>query len=165
MKIAKDRVVAIEYTIRNQAGDVVDTSDGRGPLVYLHGHDQIVPGVESAIDGLEAGKDIEVSIDPGDAYGERDPGAILILPRSAFPAGEDLEAGTMFRAFRSDGRPVIFSVIEASEEHVVVDANHPLAGQTLKVNVIVLSVRTATGDELRHGHVHSDAGASSDQLA
>src|SRR5262245_25928226 len=100
MKIAKDRVVAIEYTIRNQAGDVVDTSDGRGPLVYLHGHDQIVPGVEAAIDGLEVGKNLEVSIHPDDAYGERDPAAILILPRRAFPAEEDLAPGTMFRAFR-----------------------------------------------------------------
>ncbi len=165
MKIAKDRVVAIEYTIRNQVGEVVDTSDGRGPLVYLHGHDQIVPGVEQAIDGLEAGKNIEVSIDPPDAYGERDPGAVLVLPRHAFPAGEDLAPGTMFRAFRPDGRPVIFSVIEASEEHVVVDANHPLAGQRLSVAVEVLSVRSATPSELRHGHVHPDAGLSSDQLA
>jgi FKBP-type peptidyl-prolyl cis-trans isomerase SlyD len=165
MKIAKDRVVAIEYTIRNQAGDVVDTSDGRGPLVYLHGHDQIVPGVEQAIDGLEVGKNLEVSIQPGDAYGDRDPAAILVLPRQAFPAEEDLEPGTMFRAYRPDGRPVIFSVVEASEEHVVVDANHPLAGQTLMVAVVILSVRHATGDELRHGHVHPDAEAPTDHLA
>jgi FKBP-type peptidyl-prolyl cis-trans isomerase SlyD len=149
-------VVAIDYTIRNQDGEVVDTSSGRRPLIYLHGYRQIVPGVEMAVEGLEAGHAIEVFVNPGDAYGERDPAAILVLPRHAFPDGEDLAAGTMFRAFRPDGKPVIFSVIEASAEEVIVDANHPLAGQTLHVEVEVISVRDATDEELQHGHVHSE---------
>lgn len=156
MKIAKDSIVAIEYTIRNQEGTVVDTSSGRQPLVYMHGRRQIVPGVETALSGLEAGTNIEVFVAPGDAYGERDPSAILVMPRTAFPDGEELSPGTMFRAFRPDGRPLIFSVVEADGEMVVVDANHPLAGQTLHVKVEVLSVRAATDEERTHGHVHAD---------
>lgn len=161
MKIGKDRVVAIEYTIKNQDGDVVDSSTGRGPLVYLHGHAQIVPGVEAAIDGLEAGKAVEVWVGPEQAYGDRDPNAIMVLPRASFPAEEELDAGAMFRAFRADGRPVIFSVVESTDEYVIIDANHPLAGQTLHVEVAVLSVRSATEEELLHGHAHNDAASVS----
>ena len=162
MKIAKDMVVAIEYTIRDQEGDVVDSSDGRQPLVYLHGYRQIVPGVEAAIEGLEAGHALEIEVPPAGAYGDRDPGAVVVVPREAFPDGEDLEPGTMFRAYRSDGRPLVFSVIEASREVVVVDANHPLAGKTLRVAVAVLSVRPATEDERAHHHVHPGAAAGPD---
>ncbi|MBI4510363.1 MAG: peptidylprolyl isomerase [Deltaproteobacteria bacterium] len=156
MRIAKDAVVAIEYTIRDQEGEVVDSSEGRSPLVYIHGYRQIVPGVETALDGLEAGHGIDVHVSPAEGYGDRDPDAIMILPRSVFPEEEDLETGSMFRAFRSDGKPVVFSVLEATPEVVVVDANHPLAGQTLHVNVEVLSVRPATANELAHGHVHAE---------
>jgi FKBP-type peptidyl-prolyl cis-trans isomerase SlyD len=168
VKIGKDRVVTIEYTIKNQQGEVLDTSSGRGPLVYLHGHRQIVPGVENAIEGLEPGHALEVAVTPSDAYGDRDPNAIILLPRHAFPWPEDeeIEKGALFRAYRPDGQPVIFSVVEASEDWVIVDANHPLAGQTLMVAVQVISIRAATSEELLHGHVHiDDASLSSEPLA
>jgi FKBP-type peptidyl-prolyl cis-trans isomerase SlyD len=157
LKIRKDTVVAIEYTIRNDSGDVLDTSSGRAPLEYLHGYRQIVPGVEAAIEGLEAGHELEIHVQPDDAYGMRDEGAILILPRAAFPDGEALEPGTLFRAWSRAGRPIIFSVIEAKDETVVVDANHPLAGQALHVAVLILSVRDATDEERTHGHVHESS--------
>lgn len=157
MKIARDTVVAIEYTIRDSDGSVVDTSEGRQPLLYLHGYRQIVPGVESAIEGHEAGHSLKVNVEPSDGYGDRDPEAILVLPRAAFPDGEDLAPGAMFRAFRPDGRPLIFSVLESTADVVVVDANHPLAGQTLLVDVEILSVRRANDDEKRHRHVHPDS--------
>jgi FKBP-type peptidyl-prolyl cis-trans isomerase SlyD len=155
VKISKDTVVAIEYTIRNQDGEVVDTSEGRRPLEYIHGYKQIVPGVEEALAGMEAGRMMEIAVTPDEAYGARDPSAVLVLPRKAFPDGEELDAGSMFRAFRADGRPIVFSIIEANDDVVIVDANHPLAGQTLQVAVEVLSVREATDDEVEHGHVHS----------
>src|SRR5688572_3105659 len=98
VKIAKDKVVAIEYTIRNQEGVVVDTSEGRQPLIYLHGYKQIVPGVENAIEGMEAGHAVEVFVTPTDGYGARDPAAVIVLPKSAFPEDEEMIPGTMFRA-------------------------------------------------------------------
>ncbi len=156
MKISKDTVVAIDYTSRNQNGNVVDTSEGRQPLVYLHGYKQIVPGVETAIEGLDAGASMNLWVGPQDAYGERDPNAVLVLPRSAFPTGETVEAGSMFRAFRPDGKPIIFSVIDVTGDMVVVDANHPLAGQTLQIDVQVVSVREATDEEREHQHVHEE---------
>ena len=155
MKITRDTVVLIEYTIRNEDGRIVDTSIGRGPLEYLHGYAQIVPGVEHAVEGLAPGSSIDVELPPGEGYGDRDPEAVLVIPRRFFPDDADeLEAGTMFRAFRPDGRPVIFSVLEVLDENVVVDANHPLAGQHLRVRVEVLSVRWATEEERAHKHVH-----------
>jgi FKBP-type peptidyl-prolyl cis-trans isomerase SlyD len=167
VKIGKDKVVAIEYTIKNEQGDVLDTSSGRGPLVYLHGHRQIVPGVEDAIEGLDSGDALEIAVSPSDAYGERDPNAVIMLPRHAFPWPEDeeIEKGALFRAYRPDGQPVIFSVVEASDEWVIVDANHPLAGQTLLIAVQVISIRAATTEELLHGHVHVDSAASSEPAA
>ncbi len=164
MKIGHDRVVAIQYTIRNEDGVVIDSSEGREPLTYLHGYQQIVPGVENAIDGLEEGTALSLTVEPSDAYGERDPKAILVMPRSSFPDDEDLEPGTMFRAYRPDGKPFIFSVMQVSDDRVVVDANHPLAGQRLSVDVVVVSVRDATVQEIDHGHAHPRAPHESSSL-
>jgi FKBP-type peptidyl-prolyl cis-trans isomerase SlyD len=159
VRIAKDTVVSIDYTIRNGDGAVLDSSQGRQPLVYLHGYRQIVPGVEDAIEGLESGSAVDLWIGPEQAYGDRDPSAVLVLPRTAFPEDETLETGSMFRAFRPDGRPIIFSVIEVTGDMVVVDANHPLAGQTLQVQVEVIAVRDSTAEERAHHHVHEEEAA------
>jgi FKBP-type peptidyl-prolyl cis-trans isomerase SlyD len=164
VKIEKDRVVAIRYTIRNAEGSIVDSSEGREPLTYLHGYQQIVPGVEQAVDGLEEGTELTLDVEPRDAYGDRDPTAVLVMPRTAFPDDEELEPGTMFRAYRPDGRPFIFSVIEVTGDRVVVDANHPLAGQKLSIDVAVITVREATEQEVAHGHVHPHGGASDSTL-
>lgn len=165
MRVAKDRVVAIDYTIRDVSGEIVDTTLGRKPFVYLHGYEQIVPGVETALDGVAAGAALDVSVGPREAYGERDPKAIIVLPRRAFPVGQEPEVGDLYRANKADGRPVVFTVIDVTNDTVVVDANHPLAGQTLHVHVEVVSVRSATADECRHEHVHPDAAVSTSQLA
>jgi FKBP-type peptidyl-prolyl cis-trans isomerase SlyD len=164
LKIAKDTVVLIEYTIRNAEGRILDTSVGRGPLEYLHGYAQIVPGVERAVEGLAPGSSVDVELPPDEGYGDRDPEAVIVIPRRLFPDGDDMSAGTMFRAFRPDGRPVIFSVLEVLDDAVVVDANHPLAGQHLRVRVEVLSVRWATEEERSHKHVH-ELSATSAPLA
>jgi FKBP-type peptidyl-prolyl cis-trans isomerase SlyD len=156
VKIARDTVVLIEYTIRNQDGRIVDTSIGRGPLEYLHGYAQIVPGVERAVEGLAPGSSVDVELGPDEGYGDRDPEAVLVIPRRLLPDGDEVEAGTMFRAFRPDGRPVIFSVLDVFDDTIVVDANHPLAGQHLRIRVEVLSVRWATDEERAHKHVHQD---------
>src|SRR6202011_954064 len=105
-------------------------SDDGGPLSYLHGRSQIVPGVERAIEGAEPGTVLEVEVDPDDGYGRRDPTGIFVVPRAAFPTGEDVGPGMTFAATRRDGRQVTFHVVDAAGEMVVIDTNHPLAGET-----------------------------------
>lgn len=151
MKIGKDRVVCMDYTIRLANGQVVETSVGQEPLTYLHGRRQIVPGVEKAIEGLESGALLEVVVPPPEAYGDRDPAGVFVVPRAAFPAGEEVGPGMMFSASRPDGRSITFRVIEANDELVLVDTNHPLAGETLHISIHVHSVRIATTDELYTG--------------
>jgi len=152
VRITKDRIVCMDYTIRLGSGQVVETSVGQEPLTYLHGRNQIVPGVERAIDGLESGALLEVVVPPVEAYGERDPTGVFVIPRSAFPTDEDVAPGMMFSASRLDGKCLTFRVIEANDSLVLVDTNHPLAGETLHISIHVHSVRPATRDELFTGH-------------
>src|SRR6516225_11891882 len=138
----------MDYTIRLGNGRVVESSVGQEPLTYLHGRRQIVPGVEKAVEGLESGALLEIVVPPGEAYGDRDPAGVFVVPRSAFPDGEEVGPGMMFSAHRPDGRSLTFRVIESNEELVLVDTNHPLAGETLHISVLVHDVRDATAEEL-----------------
>ncbi len=157
MKIGKDRIVCIDYTIRLASGRVVETSVGHEPLTYLHGRHQIVPGVENAIEGLDAGALLETIVPPSEAYGERDPAGVFVIPRSSFPAREEIGPGMMFSAARPDGRTVTFRVMQADAELVLVDTNHPLAGETLHISIRVHTVRSATSDEIYSGRVQQSA--------
>jgi FKBP-type peptidyl-prolyl cis-trans isomerase SlyD len=148
VKIGKDRVVCIDYTIRLEGGQVVETSVGSEPLTYLHGYRQIVPGVEHAMEGLESGASLELVVPPEDAYGSRDTAGVFVVPRSAFPKEEDVAPGGTFSAHRPDGSTLIFRVIEANDDLVLVDTNHPLAGETLHISLLVHEVRSATQEEL-----------------
>jgi len=154
VKICRDRVVRIDYTIRLASGQVVESSIGAEPLTYLHGHKQIVPGVEHAVEGLDSGASLEIVVPPEEAYGNRDAAGVFVVPRAAFPEGEEVGPGMMFSAHRPDGRTLTFRVIEANEELVLVDTNHPLAGETLHISVLVHEVRGATADELLEGRAH-----------
>jgi FKBP-type peptidyl-prolyl cis-trans isomerase SlyD len=151
VKIVKDRIVCMDYTIRLASGQVVESSVGQEPLTYLHGRRQIVPGVEKAVEGLESGALLEIVVPPGEAYGERDPAGVFVVPRAAFPTGEDVGPGMMFSASRPDGKSITFRVIEANDQLVLVDTNHPLAGETLHISIHVHDVRVATTDELYSG--------------
>jgi FKBP-type peptidyl-prolyl cis-trans isomerase SlyD len=165
VKIAKDRIVCMDYTIRLASGQVVETSVGQEPLTYLHGRRQIVPGVERAIDGLESGALLEVVVPPSEAYGERDPSGVFVVPRTAFPAGEEVASGMMFSASRPDGKCITFRVIEANEQLVLVDTNHPLAGETLHISIHVHTVRSASVDEIYSGRVLQSSPAQPHYLA
>ena len=165
MKISKDRVVCMDYTIRLGTGRVVESSVGQEPLTYLHGRRQIVPGVEKAIEGLESGALLEVVVPPGEAYGDRDPAGVFVVPRGAFPGEEDVGPGMMFSASRPDGKNITFRVIEANDELVLVDTNHPLAGETLHISIHVHHVRSATTDELYSGRASAERDAQPHYLA
>ncbi|MEX0375161.1 FKBP-type peptidyl-prolyl cis-trans isomerase [Spiribacter pallidus] len=155
MQIANNAVVAIDYTLRDTEGEVIDASPEGQPLQYLHGAGNIIPGLEKALEGREAGDDVDVSIPPEEAYGERDDRLQQDVPRSMFEGVDNIEAGMRFQAQTQSGTQVV-TVAAVSGDQVTVDANHPLAGQTLNFKVKVSDVREASDEEIEHGHVHGE---------
>ncbi len=148
--------MSIDYAIRLSGGEVVESTTESGPLAYLHGRAQIVPGVERAIEGAGIGEEREVEVSPEEGYGERDPEGVFLVPRAAFPDDEPVAAGMTFSAVRPDGQAVVFSIVRVEDELVLVDTNHPLAGQHLQVWVAVRGVREATEAELLGGEIARD---------
>lgn len=155
---AAGKVVSIHYTLRNDAGDVLDSSGGGAPLEYLHGAGNIIPGLEDAIEGKGQGENVKVSVKPEDAYGERRGPGPQAVPRAAFPPGVQVAAGMQFAVEGPDGQPVPVWVVNVTETQVFIDVNHPLAGETLHFDVDVQGVRDATAEELSHGHPHGPGG-------
>lgn len=157
MKIAEDKVVSIHYTLTDSGGTVLDASAGGEPLAYLHGAGNIIPGLESALEGRQAGDRLSVTVDPAQGYGERDERLVQAVPRSAFKGVEQLAPGMQFQAQGPQGTRLVV-VTQVAADIVTVDANHPLAGQTLHFEVEIAEVRDATREELEHGHVHGPGG-------
>ena len=153
MQISDKKVASINYNLKNNAGELLDSSEGADPLVYLHGAGNIIPGLEKALEGKQAGDTLEVTIAPEEAYGPVHEEMIQTVPRDAFDGVEQIDVGMSFQAETASG-PVTVVVVGVEEDTVTVDGNHPLAGQTLHFYVEVVEVRDASDDELQHGHVH-----------
>jgi len=158
MKIDKGRVVCMHYTLRDESGTTIESSGEREPLTYLHGYGHLIPGLERSLHGSQAGLRTTVTVLPEDAYGEKDPQAVIRAAREDFPEGLTLEPGVEVQADTPDG-PLTFMVVAVEGDEAVLDANHPLAGKTLTFDVEVIDVRDATPDEIAHGHVHGAGGA------
>jgi FKBP-type peptidyl-prolyl cis-trans isomerase SlyD len=146
----------MDYTIRLTSGEVLETSVGAEPLTYLQGRRQIVPGVERAVEGLDEGSSVDIVVPPKDAYGDRNPAGVFLVARAGFPPDEPPGPGMTFSARRPDGSTFTFRVVDANQELVLVDTNHPLAGETLHVAVKVHTVRAATAEELLTGRVGAE---------
>ncbi len=157
MQISDNKVVSIHYTLTNDAGEVIDSSEGREPLPYLAGAGNIIAGLESALEGKSVGDKLDVRVAPEDGYGERHEQMIQEVPRSAFDGVDDIQVGMHFQA-QSDHGPVSVVVTALTDETVTVDGNHPLAGEHLNFAVEVVDVRDASEEELEHGHVHGPGG-------
>ena len=157
MAIEKDKVVSIDYTLTGDNGQVLDSSNGREPLAYLHGAGNIIPGLESALEGKDEGDELNVQIPPDQAYGQRDERMVQPVPRTAFQGVADIQPGMQFQAQTNAG-PRLITVVGVEGDQVTIDANHPLAGATLKFDVKVVNVRDATSEEMSHGHVHGAGG-------
>jgi len=157
MEAETNKVVSIDYTLTNDEGKVLDSSEGRGPLAYLHGAANIIPGLEKELEGKTAGTEFDVKIPASEAYGERVPDLVQPLPRSQFPEGSDPQVGQQFQAQTPSG-PRAVTVVKVEDETVTIDGNHPLAGQPLNFKGKVVEVREATSEELEHGHVHGPGG-------
>jgi len=150
MTIAKDKVVSIEYTLTDDQNEVLDSSEGMGPLEYLHGHNNLIPGLEKELEGKKAGDTLKATIAPADAYGEFQDELVVEVDRSQFPDDVEITEGMQFEAGSPEGSRVV-TVTKINDSKVTVDANHPLAGETLHFDVKVVSVREATDDEKANG--------------
>lgn len=153
MQVQENAIVGIHYTLKNDAGETLDSSEGREPLQYLHGSGGIIKGLESALEGKEAGEQLEVTIEPEEGYGPHRDELVQDVPRSAFDQVGDIEVGMTFQA-QTDAGPVPIRVADIKDDTVTVDGNHALAGERLHFSVSVEEVREATQQEIDHGHAH-----------
>ncbi|GAV19987.1 FKBP-type peptidyl-prolyl cis-trans isomerase SlyD [Mariprofundus micogutta] len=155
MQIANNKVVSFDYTLTNDAGDTIDSSQGGEPLVYLHGAQNIIPGLESALEGKVAGDALQVAIEPADGYGEYNAELTQVVPGSMFQGVDKIEVGMQFQAETAEGIQVV-RIAKVDGDDVTIDGNHPLAGERLNFDVSIKEVRDASEDELEHGHVHGE---------
>ena len=158
MKIEDNTVVTIDYELTDQDGTVLDSSEG-GNFAYLHGANNIIPGLENALTGKSSGDQLSVAVPPEEGYGARDESRMQAVPRDMFPSDTNVEVGMQFHAEGPDGQVLVVSVASVDGDQVTVDGNHPLAGVNLNFEVNVLEVRGATDEEIDHGHVHGPGDA------
>ncbi|MEX1034133.1 MAG: peptidylprolyl isomerase [Cellvibrionaceae bacterium] len=152
--IGEHSVVNIHYELKDDEGNVLDSSKGSQPLSYLHGAGNIIPGLEKALTGKAEEDSLTVRIEPAEGYGEVVPELIQTLPKTAFQGVEKVEVGMNFEAQTPNGSVQQVRVKDVADEEVTIDANHPLAGTPLNFDIEVVRVRDATEDEIAHGHAH-----------
>jgi FKBP-type peptidyl-prolyl cis-trans isomerase SlyD len=157
MQVAQDAVVLINYTLTDDKGEKLDSSDGT-PLPYLHGNGNLIPGLERELAGKSAGDKLSVKIAAADAYGEYDKSLVQRIPKRTLKGVGDVRVGMQLHMQSQHGVRAV-TVTQIAGDMVTIDANHPLAGQNLNFDVEVVEVRTATEEELAHGHVHGPGGA------
>ncbi|RYU62371.1 peptidylprolyl isomerase [Methylolobus aquaticus] len=157
MQISPNKVVHIHYTLTDNDGEVLDSSQGSDPMAYIHGMGNIISGLEEALTGRKVGDRFQVSVPPEEAYGVRDNDLVQKVPKSAFHGVDEVLPGMQFHAESSEGMQLV-TVIEVEGDTVMLDGNHPMAGMTLNFDVEVTGIRNATPEELDHGHVHGAGG-------
>ena len=151
------QVIGFHYTLKNDAGEVLESSDGGHPMLYLADSGQVLLTLDKQIQSLKVGETKSVTLDAKDAYGEINPALKMNVKLGQFPAGTEVKKGLQFRINNEPGSPM-FRVLNVLGEEVFIDGNHPLAGQTLHFDVEVTEKRAATDDEIAHGHAHGDGG-------
>ena len=159
--IVKDSVVTLNYRLKDESDQTLDSSEQHGPMIYIQGGQDILQAIEDAVAGLSVNETASVTIKSEDAYGEYDPDKVSTVPRSAFDGFDELFPGMKIQEETSNG-PVLVTIKDITNDQVVVDSNHPLAGQSLYFDLEVKAVRPATAEELDHGHVHHDHSHSED---
>jgi FKBP-type peptidyl-prolyl cis-trans isomerase SlyD len=157
MPIAPDDVVTIHYTLTDDAAKVLDSSSGGEPLAYLHGHGNIIPGLERALTGHDVGERLTVRVSAAEGYGEYDRALVQQVPRRALKGIANLQVGMRLQTGTDHGHHPV-TVTRIAGDMVTLDGNHPLAGQNLTFEVEITAVRAASQEELTHGHVHGDGG-------
>ena len=155
MKIEKDTVPTVQFRIADDKGRLLN--DPREPMVYLHGgYENTLPKIEQALEGKQPGDQVVLTLAPADAFGDRDESLTRTIPKSEFPPG--IKVGGQMDGHTEDGQPHTFWVTKVKGDKVLLDGNHPLAGQTVRFHLKVVSVRAATAEEISHRHVHGEHG-------
>lgn len=157
MQIADKTVVTIDYTLKDDNGTILDSSSD-GQFTYLHGANNIIPGLENALTGKSSGDEVNVTVIPAEGYGERNDSMVQAVPRDMFDSEQEIQVGMQFHAQSPEGEMIVVTVTDVEEDDITVDGNHPLAGKNLNFGVKVVDVREATSEELDHGHVHGPGG-------
>lgn len=158
MTVTDGMVVTLDFTLTLTDGEVADSTQGEMPLRFVVGQGQLLPGLEDAMIGMRVDEERDIMLRPEDAYGEWDEDALEEIAVSELPEGVELEEGMPLEVTDTEGETYEASVYEVRGDTVVLDYNHPLAGETLNFHVKVIDVRPATPSELEHGHVHGDDG-------
>ncbi len=158
MTITKDSAVFFNYTLTDSQGTVLDKSQDGQPLGYLHGHGNIISGLEKQLEGKKVGDTLKAVVEPAEAYGEHIAEAVQEIPREHFQGVDNIEVGMQFQAQAENGQPINVLVTAVTDSTVTVDANHPLAGKQLTFDVEIVDIREASKEELEHGHIHGDGG-------
>ena len=155
MKITKDTVVTLKYKVSEASGKLIEES--RDPMVYLHGgYENTLPKIEAALDGREPGYEVNLQLQPQDAFGVRDESLTRTIPKKEFPPG--VKVGGQLEGHTGAGQPHVFHVMKIKGDTVFLDGNHPLAGKALRFHLKVTGVRKATAEEIEHRHVHGAHG-------
>ena len=157
MTITTDTVVLFDYTLTDDDHEIIDSSKDGGPLAYLHGTGQIVKGLEKAMEGRKPGDSFKISVSPEEGYGLPDPEKIAVVSADQIEGGDELEEGMQLEASSDQGEQIVV-VTKIEGNKVTLDGNHPLAGMNLHFDITIREVRTATAEELAHGHVHGPGG-------
>ncbi|MDH5571964.1 MAG: peptidylprolyl isomerase [Gammaproteobacteria bacterium] len=157
MSITERKVVTINYTLKDDDGNVIDSAQDSS-FAYLHGADNIIPGLEQALEGKKEGESLSVAIEPANGYGERNASLSQVVPKDMFEDDAEIIVGMQFHAESPDGQPVVVTVTHIDGNDVTVDGNHPLAGINLNFDVDIISIRDASDEEMEHGHVHGPDG-------
>ena len=152
--IGDNLVVSIHYTLTNDAGEVLDSSEGSEPLNYLHGAGNIIPGLENALVGKVEGDSLQVTVQPEEGYGPVVDELVQKVPQEMFAGVDDVDVGMVFQTQTPDGQQLLVTVTDIADDGITIDGNHPLAGQVLNFAVAITGVRDATPEEIAHGHVH-----------
>ncbi|RYD71645.1 MAG: peptidylprolyl isomerase, partial [Sphingobacteriales bacterium] len=149
-QVTSGKVVSFSYTLKDAEGNVLEQTNKGEPMQYLHGNQNIIPGLERELEGLKVGDKKSVKVEPQDGYGEYNEEMSFKVPKTNFPQGVDLEPGMEFQTETENG-PMVIVVTEVLEDEIVVDANHPMAGETLHFDITIDEVRDATAQETQHG--------------
>ncbi|HTV52173.1 MAG TPA: peptidylprolyl isomerase [Steroidobacteraceae bacterium] len=157
MSINKDSVVTMHYTLRDDDGQIIDSSTSGAPLSYLHGHGNLIPGLERQLQGKTAGAKLSVKVPAADGYGEYDQQLVQQVPRKALKGVKNVKVGMRLQAQTQHGAHAV-TVTHVGDDAITLDGNHPLAGKNLNFEVEITAVREATAEELTHGHVHGPGG-------
>ena len=161
MEIADKTVVTIDYTLKDDNGNILDSSSD-GKFAYLHGANNIIPGLESALTGKSAGDEVDVTVSPAEGYGERNDSMVQAVPRDMFDSEQEIEVGMQFHAQSPEGEMIVVTVTDVDQDDITVDGNHPLAGVNLNFEISVVGVRDCTQEEIDQVTAATDADGPTD---